>query len=89
MVSQMQEVKRWYDGFRFGGCDSIYNPWSITQFLDAKEFQSYWANTSSNTLIGQLIQGSSSDVKMAMEDLLNGRSFRTQMDEEIVFKNLK
>lgn len=83
------DVRKWYNGFRFGNCDSIYNPWSITQFLDTGEFKAYWANTSSNALIGKLIQESSCDVKIVMEDLLNEKSFRTQLDEEIVFKSLK
>ncbi len=31
---KMHDVKRWYDGFRFGECDNIYNPWSVINFLD-------------------------------------------------------
>lgn len=83
-----QKVKEWYDGFRFGDCDNIYNPWSIINFLDKRKFAPYWANTSSNALIGKLIQEGSLEVKIIMEDLLGGNTFRTQLDEEIIFKDL-
>ncbi len=48
MSDRMQEVKRWYDGFTFGKCRDIYNPWSIINYLDTEEFDTYWANTSSS-----------------------------------------
>lgn len=81
-------VRRWYDGFRFGGCDSIYNPWSITQFLEKRKFAYYWANTSSNQLVGSLIQKGSPDMKMIMEDLLKGGSFWAGIDEQIIYSQL-
>lgn len=81
-------VKRWYDGFRFGSCDNIFNPWSITQFLDKGKFAEYWANTSSNKLVGELIQKGSPDLKIIMEDLLNGHTFHTTMDEQTIFDQL-
>ena len=36
-------VKRWYDGFTFGGKTDIYNPWSILNYLDKGEIKTYWA----------------------------------------------
>lgn len=88
LAEEKQEVKRWYDGFRFGDCENIYNPWSIINFLDEQEFQNYWVNTSSNALVGRLIREGSKAVKVAMEDLLNGKTFKTPLDEEIVFHQL-
>ncbi len=88
LSDQKQEVKCWYDGFRFGNHDSIYNPWSILNFLDEKELKAFWVNTSSNSMVGQLIHDGGMEMKLVMEDLLMGREFRTQMDEEIVFKQL-
>lgn len=35
LQAEKQEVKRWYDGFRFGKCKSIYNPWSIINYFSA------------------------------------------------------
>lgn len=85
MQDQSDGVKRWYDGFRYGNCGSIYNPLSITQFPDKREFKPYWANTSSNALVGKLIQESDRDIKIAVEDLIEGKSFRIALDEQIVF----
>lgn len=89
MTEQKEMVKRWYDGFTFGDDTDIYNPWSITNFLDAKKFSTYWANTSSNSLIGQLIKRGDAKVKMAMEDLLAGKILTTEIDEQIIFSQLE
>ena len=82
-------VKQWYDGFTFGSYTDIYNPWSITNFLKEIKLKTYWANTSSNSLVGKLIRESSPEIKTAMEDLLVGKPFITVLDEEIVFNQLE
>lgn len=88
MPDEKENVKKWYDGFVFGGYADIYNPWSITNFLDKREIAPYWANTSSNELIGKLVREGDKDVKLAMEDLLSGRELVTEVDEQIVFDQL-
>ena len=88
-LSGMEDgIRDWYDGFTFGKKTDIYNPWSIINFLDKKKFSTYWANTSSNSLVGKLVREGSKDIKIAMEDLLNGGSLRTRIDEQIVFGQL-
>ncbi len=82
------EARKWYDGFSFGRLTDIYNPWSIINYLDKRVFFTYWANTSSNSLAGKLIREGSRDIKIIMEDLLNGKSFHTRIDEQIVFSQL-
>lgn len=88
LSGQEERVKDWYDGFAFGGRADIYNPWSIINFLGSGKFSAYWANTSSNSLVGKLIREGSGDVKAAMEELLNGGVLRTGIDEQIVFNQL-
>ena len=83
-----EAVKAWYDGFTFGKRTDIYNPWSILNFLDKGRLATYWANTSSNRLVGKLICKGSVNVKTVMEDLMNGKSFHAQIDEQIVFHQL-
>ena len=82
------EVKRWYDGFIFGEHKDIYNPWSILNFLDTKNFTTYWANTSSNSLVGKLIQEGSRRIKEKFEVLLRGESIESDIDEQIVYNQL-
>ena len=81
-------VKDWYDGFAFGNRSDTYNPWSIINFLDKRKVGAYWVNTSSNSLIGQLVRVGSPDIKMTMEQLLHGDTFQTSLDEQIVFSQL-
>ena len=83
-----EQVKDWYDGFTFGSRRDIYNPWSILNYLDKGRFALYWANTSSNSLVGKLIREGESDVKIVMEDLLRGKSYHVLLDEQIVFSSL-
>ena len=88
LSSQEEEVRNWYDGFTFGNRRDIYNPWSIINFLDERKFSTYWANTSSNGLVSTLIRQGSKDVKYIMEDLLDGGTLHTQIDEQIIFNQL-
>ncbi len=81
-------VKFWYDGFVFGNTADIYNPWSIINYLDKKKFTTYWANTSSNSLVGRLIRESGAKTKKLFETLLKGNTIDVPVDEQIVYKNL-
>ena len=82
------EVKQWYDGFIFGEQRDIYNPWSILNFLDTGKIATYWANTSSNSLIGKLVREGNRRVKMNFEQLLEGKSICCPIDEQIVYNQL-
>ena len=85
---ERQKVKEWYDGFIFGSHKDIYNPWSILNFLDTGKFTTYWANTSSNSLVGKLIREGSRQVKISFEGLLQGEHLRCPVDEQIVYNQL-
>ncbi len=89
LADRKKEVKEWYDGFTFGNRTDIYNPWSIINFLDDRQVGAYWANTSSNSLVGKLIREGSPEIKMTMEGLLQGEAFHTVLDEQIVFSQLE
>ena len=88
MSEDKTDVKRWYDGFTFGERTNIYNPWSIINYLVKGKLAAYWANTSSNSLIGQLIREGNKDVKLSFEKLLAGESLVTEIDEQIVYNTL-
>ena len=88
MQDKRSEVKRWYDGFTFGKCRDIYNPWSIINYLKTGRLSTYWANTSSNGLVDKLIREGSVDIKISMENLLKGEHLYKEVDEQIVFDQL-
>lgn len=89
MGSRKEAVREWYDGFTFGNHTDIYNPWSIVNFLKRKEFRPYWANTSSNSLISRELQKSSPQIKHQMEELLNGGTVESVVDEEVIYSQLE
>ena len=88
MQDKRSEVKRWYDGFTFGKCRDIYNPWSIINYLKTGRLSTYWANTSSNGLVDKLIREGSVDIKISMENLLKGEHLYKEVDEQIIFDQL-
>ncbi len=88
MSEKKDGVKKWYDGFTFGSLKDVYNPWSIINFLEEKKYRPYWANSSSNSLVGLLIRQGNAETKMIVEDLMKGRRLETEIDEEIIFDQL-
>lgn len=88
MAEQKEEVRAWYDGFTFGAHRGIYNPWSITNFLDTGKYGLYWADSSSNGLVSVLIQTGSAGLKQQMENLLDGGSIFTELDPQVIFGQL-
>ena len=85
---EKEQVKRWYDGFIFGEHKDIYNPWSILNFLDKGKLTTYWANTSSNSLVGKLLREGNRRIKEKFEVLLRGEAIQSVIDEQIVYNQL-
>ncbi len=87
-MEDKEEVKYWYDGFTFGSERDIYNPWSILNFLDTGKLAAYWANTSSNGLVGKLLREGNGNMKQAFERLMQGEHLWMPVDEQIVYDQL-
>lgn len=85
---QKQRIKDWYDGFSFGECKEIYNPWSVINFLDNGRVGTYWANTSSGSLVNKLLREGSPEVKRTFEQLIQGGTIRMEIDEQVVYDQL-
>ena len=86
--NEKKEVKNWYDGFTFGSVTDIYNPWSVTNYLDKGRFDTYWANTSGNGLIGKLLRTGEPEIKSLFEILLKGGEVTVPVDEQIIYNQL-
>ena len=90
MQDRLKEADAWYNGYRFGGT-TIFNPWSILNFMEEKppHPEPYWANTSSNALIKELIVEGGLEIREDMEKLIKGRTIDSVIDKNIVFPDLK
>ena len=86
---EKEKVKEWYDGFTFGDKKDIYNPWSIINYLKFKKYETYWVDSSSNRLVNELIRTGSAEIKNTMETLMAGGTVEKNIDEQIVFEQLK
>ena len=86
-----EEVKIWYDGYRFGGRD-MYNPWSITGYLDRGKLDEYWVNTGSLTIFKEMYDKSDEALKNEIAGLITGAPVLMNMDDgikyPIVYRNI-
>ncbi|MBF0363707.1 MAG: PD-(D/E)XK nuclease domain-containing protein [Oligoflexia bacterium] len=88
MLDRISDVRDWYNGYKFAGT-TIYNPWSIVNFIENNELRPYWVNTGNNDLIGNLVINSDSEFKANLEQLLLGEDCEQLIDEHVVFADLK
>ena len=89
LVEDLDNVKRWYDGYFFGGEGNIYNPWSIVNLLYNEGVRdTYWANTSSNGLISNVLRRGDADLKRDLEELVRGGEVYKIIDDQVVFSEL-
>ena len=88
MDYQIEEVKKWYDGYKFGGKE-IYNPWSILNYLRTKELRAYWVNTSDNALIYENLSVANMDVFNSLEKLFEGKEIKKEISPFFTFEELE
>lgn len=87
------KVKSWYDGYRFGDKE-IYNPWSILNYVDTAmenhlaEPQRYWSNTSSNSIIRELVEGADAATRQEIEKLIAGEIIEKPVYEDITYDDI-
>ena len=84
MGEEKEKVKYWYDGFIFGNCCSIYNPWCIANFLDERRYKLYWAETSTNSLVGRIFCEGSREIKISFSKLLQGEHIWRRINEYLL-----
>lgn len=90
LSNQLGEMRQWYNGYRVGSCEKIYNPWSVLMCIAKKgALAPYWVNTSENALMKQLLTKGTDDLKADLEQLLKGETIKKNVEEGIVFPDLK
>lgn len=89
------DVKKWYDGYIFGK-NEIYNPWSVlnqTECWVTEDYdkipQAWWVNTSGNDIIKTLVEYADDDINEQMEELIQGKSIRTRINETVTYSELR
>lgn len=93
LADKISEMKNWYDGYLFGQTE-IYNPWSILNYISSvtsKETvscQPYWINTSSNSIIHELILNADTKTKEQIEALMDGSSIKAPIHEDSIYADL-
>ena len=93
LQEELPEVKQWYDGYLFNDIE-IYNPWSIVNYVydhDRKITQfalPYWSNSSSNSIIREMVGEADADAKHDLETLINGGTIEKQVHEDITYGDI-
>ena len=88
LEERLPEVQKWYNGYIFGGV-RVYNPFSITNFLDRKKIMPYWVNTSSNTLINKVLKEANSSIFEELSKLFQRETINKTIDVYSNFNELK
>lgn len=89
----MEEVQKWYDGYLFGKTE-VYNPWSVINYVDEKcsnreAFpKPYWSNTSSNSIIRELVEEADLGTRQEIEELIAGGSIEKPVHEDITYGDI-
>jgi len=90
LKEKSEDIKIWYNGYVFGG-KVIYNPWSVLNYIDNNEagFMPYWINSSSNDLIKRLLIKGDNNMKLELEELIEGKSINKVIDDNIVMAEVE
>lgn len=84
----MNEIRFWYDGYRFGSTE-IYNPWSVTNFFaSGGQAKPYWANTSDNEIIREILTGLTPEIADDLVKVMQGEPIHAALDMEVVYPRM-
>lgn len=83
----MNIIKEWYNGYNYGG-ETIYNPWSVTEYFSKGIPDTYWANTSDNELIKRYISKMDESGKIDLEQLIKNQAIEIEVDTKMVYSDL-
>jgi len=84
----MQEIRKWYDGYRFGQSE-IYNPWSVTSyFANDGQAKTFWANTSDNEIIREVLQELTPEIADELTRIMQGEEIHAALNMEVVYPKM-
>ena len=94
LEENLETVKKWYDGYCFGDTE-VYNPWSVINYVnscyrDKKAFaKPYWSNTSSNSIVKNLVEHADLSAKQEIEALIEGGTIEKPIHEDITYDDME
>lgn len=95
LSEQYDKVRAWYDGYRFGSVHEIYCPWDVLNYCDLCRFdasvepESYWANSSGNYIVHDLIShAGNAEIKHEVERLINGERIEKKIRQELTYQDM-
>ena len=90
-IKQLPVVKKWYNGYNFGGID-IYCPWDVLNYVEdciSNSYNlkpiSYWKNTSDNLVIRSFINYKINTIKDNLELLMNDKYILCHLEENMTY----
>ena len=93
LTAELPEVKRWYDGYLFNETE-IYNPWSILKYVNDRKDKvtkfalPYWSNTSSNSIVREMVGEADEMAKADLETLINDGTIEKPVHEDITYGDI-
>lgn len=93
LSSNRDEIRGWYDGYRFGNVD-VYCPWDVINYCDvlladpSAEPENYWANTSGNDLVRRLLKKADQTARDEIERLINGGSIVKTVRQDLTYRDV-
>ena len=93
LEENLETVKKWYDGYQFGDAE-VYNPWSVINYVDScyKDKHAfakpYWSNTSSNSIVRNLVEHADISAKQEIEALIEGGTIEKPIHEDITYDDM-
>lgn len=93
LADKYPELKKWYDGYRFGDTE-IYTPWSILNYIQTALgkrdafAKPYWSNTSSNSIVREMIDDADEDTRRELEILMDGGTIEKPVHEDITYGDI-
>ena len=88
-----EEVKEWYDGYRFGNVE-VYCPWDVINYCDLLKAdskaqpQDYWSNTSGNAMVRRFIDKADTQTRDEIERLIAGEEILKEIHQELTYNEL-
>lgn len=85
-------ISRWYNGYKFGNVDKIFNPWSIVNYISKYQqgFEAYWLHSGTDDIIkNQFLKQGNKELREDLEKLIKGKAIKKTVEKDFIFPDLE